>query len=388
MKRITLILGIASIMASSCAKESMNSIADRVFDLARHQLTLLDSNLQHGQMPKSVEGDSLVTSDIKWWCSGFYPGSLCLTALRTHDLQVAALADKYTHYLDTLVRTKNSHDIGFMLNCSFGNHLLLFPEQAAADSVVLREGADKLAARFSPVTGTTRSWDHGKWRFPVIIDNMMNLELLMKFGTPEQREMAVSHADRTIANHFRDDYTTWHVVDYDPETGAVIKKQTHQGYSDDSAWSRGQAWGLYGYTMMSEQCAEKGYAEAAARFKAQAENIAEMLLQRLPEDGIPAWDFDAPGPALRDASAGAIMASAFVRLATITDGKLAGRCMSMAKKQLRTLASPEYLCEKGECYGFILKHSVGNMPKNGEVDVPLTYADYYFLEALMRISEK
>ena len=388
MKRIVLILGIASILAS-CAKESLDALAGRVYDLASYQLVLMDSNLPQGRLPKTLdEGGELVTSDIKWWCSGFYPGSLCFAAMHTENLKLAALADKYTHYLDTLSRAKNSHDIGFMLNCSFGNHLLLFPEQAAADSLVLREGADKLASRFSPVTGTTRSWDFGKWKYPVIIDNMMNLELLMKFGTPEQQEMAISHADRTIANHFRDDYTTWHVVDYDPESGEVIKKQTHQGYSDDSAWSRGQAWALYGFTMMAVQCNEKGYPEASARFKAQAEKVAEMLLQRLPADGIPEWDFDAPEPALKDASAGAIMASAFVQLAGITRGSLSRRCIAMAEKQLRTLASPRYLCEKGECKGFILKHSVGNMPKNGEVDVPLTYADYYFLEALMRISEK
>ena len=210
----------------------------------------------------------------------------------------------------------------------------------------------------------------------------------MKFGTPAQQEMAISHAEKTIENHFRDNYTTWHVVDYDPETGAVRGKQTHQGLADDSSWGRGQAWALYGYTMMTVQCAEKGYSEAAAKFKMQSERVAEMLLAKLPDDGIPAWDFDAPEPALKDASAGAIMASAFVQLSGFTGGKLSRRCLAMAKKQIRALASPEYLSKKGEDFGFILKHSVGNMPRNSEVDVPLTYADYYFLEALMRITDK
>ena len=387
MKRLTIFLIFAS-MLTSCALENMDAIADRVFDLARYQLVLMDSNLKDGEMPRTVEDGRLAVSDIKWWCSGFYPGSLCLTALYTGDPLVATLADKYTHFLDTLSRAKNSHDIGFMLNCSFGNHLLLFPSAAAADSAVLREGADKLAARFSPITGTTRSWDFGKWKWPVIIDNMMNLELLMKFGTPAQQEMAISHAEKTIENHFRDNYTTWHVVDYDPETGAVRGKQTHQGLADDSSWGRGQAWALYGYTMMAVQCAEKGYSEAAAKFKMQSERVAEMLLAKLPDDGIPAWDFDAPEPALKDASAGAIMASAFVQLSGITGGKLSRRCLAMAEKQIRALASPEYLSKKGEDFGFILKHSVGNMPRNSEVDVPLTYADYYFLEALMRITDK
>ena len=374
-----------ALLLAACV-ENMDSVADRVFDLACSQFTLMDGNLHEGQLPRSVDGDSFVTSGITWWCSGFFPGSLCLTALHTGDSGITALADKYTHYLDTLVRVENSHDIGFMLNCSFGNHMLLFPEAASADSMILRDGAAKLAARFSPVTGTTRSWSHGKWQWPVIIDNMMNLELLMKYGTPEQRTVAITHADNTILNHFREDFTSWHVVDYNPKTGEVLKKQTHQGYSDDSAWSRGQAWALYGYTMMAVQCAEHAYPEAAERFRIQAENIAGMLLQRLADDCIPAWDFDAPAPALKDASAAAIMASAFVQLSTIADRKLSRRCLAMAKRQIRALASPDYLCREGEDFGFLLKHCVGNLPGNSEIDVPLTYADYYFLEALTRIT--
>ena len=382
MNKVLISLAILPVLLSCGKDKGIDRVADDVFNLAACQLKQLDINLSDGRMPRTIENDKLVTSSIKWWCSGFYPGSLCLTAIYTGDEDVACLADKYTHYLDSLLNKPISHDIGFMLNCSFGNHLILRGDPS--DSLILMNGASALAGRFSPVTGTTRSWDFGKWKWPVIIDNMMNLELLMKFGTEEERQMAISHANKTIQNHFRPDYTTWHVLDYDPETGEVLSKQTHQGLSDDSAWARGQAWGLYGYTMMAEQCAEKGYRDACKRYLKQARHIAKMLLSRLPADGIPVWDFDAPSTDPRDASAAAIMASAFVELSKLTCGSLSHRCLKMAETQLRTLASDEYLSKKDENFGFLIKHCVGNLPGNSEVDVPLTYADYYFLEALIR----
>ena len=245
------------------------------------------------------------------------------------------------------------------------------------------EGAKVLAARFSPITGTIRSWNHdggGKWVFPVIIDNMMNLELLMRFGDDSLKQIALTHARTTMKNHFRPDGTSYHLVDYDPQTGEVRLKKTDQGLSDESAWARGNAWGLYGYTMMYEFSKE-------ADMLSKAEDIARTLLPRLPEDGIPFWDFDSPDIPndLRDASAGAIMASALIKLSTLTaDSGLKGQCLKVAEQQLRTLASPEYLAAPGELCGFLLKHSVGHKLAGSEVDVPLTYADYYFLEALLR----
>jgi hypothetical protein len=382
MKRALITLAFLPLLACCGKDKSIDNTADKVFGLAAHQLELLDTYLSDGEMPRSVENGRLATRNIEWWCSGFYPGSLCLTAIYTGDEEVAVLADKYTHCLDSLLNYPISHDVGFMLNCSFGNHLLLRGD--ASDSLILRKGATALAGRFSPVTGTTRSWDHGKWKWPVIIDNMMNLELLMRFGTEEERQMAISHANKTIQNHFRPDYTTWHVLDYDPETGEVLSKQTHQGLSDDSAWARGQAWGLYGFTMMAEQCAEKGYKDASGRYLKQAKHIAQMLLSRLPSDGIPVWDLDAPATDPRDASAAAIMASAFIELSKLTCGCFSHRCLKMAETQLQTLASDEYLSKEDENFGFLIKHCVGNLPGNSEVDVPLTYADYYFLEALIR----
>ncbi len=195
-------------------------------------------------------------------------------------------------------------------------------------------------------------------------------------------KMAKTHANTTIKNHFRPDYTTWHVVDYDPASGKVLAKKTHQGLSDDSAWARGQAWGLYGFTMMYRETGETAYLK-------QAEGIAKMLLERLPADGIPVWDFDAPEDDVRDSSAGAIMASAFVELASLTKSRsLSGSCLAMAEKQLRTLSSPEYLAGPGENGDFLLRHGVGHKPKQSEVDTPLSYGDYYFLEALLRIVKK
>jgi hypothetical protein len=218
---------------------------------------------------------------------------------------------------------------------------------------------------------------------------MMNLELLMwsgrEFRVDSLTAIARTHANTTIRNHFRPDYTTYHGVVYDPHTGAIKKRRTFQGYSDDSAWSRGQGWALYGYTMMYDQTCKDG--EPHDDYLLQAENIAKMLIERLPEDGIPYWYFDAPEipEALRDASAGSLMASAFILLSTHTKDKtLSKACLDMAEKQIRTLASEEYLAEPGTNGDFLLKHSVGDMPKKREVDVPLMYADYYFIEALMR----
>lgn len=363
--------------------ESMDALTARVFTLAKTQYPILAQGLPDDKTPRTVDEDGkLVTADIGWWCSGFFPGNLWLTYEYTADEKIKELAIQQTHKLDSLiVKTKTDHDIGFQLNCSFGNALRLTGDNQW--SAMLQEGAKVLAARFSPITGTIRSWNHdggGKWEFPVIIDNMMNLELLMRFGDDSLKQIALTHARTTIKNHFRPDGTSYHLVDYDPETGAVRLKQTVQGLSDESAWARGNAWGLYGYTMMYEFSKE-------ADMLSKAEDIARTLLPRLPEDGIPFWDFDSPDIPndLRDASAGAIMASALIKLSTLTaDSGLKGQCLKVAEQQLRTLASPEYLAAPGELCGFLLKHSVGHKLAGSEVDVPLTYADYYFLEALLR----
>ena len=270
-----------------------------------------------------------------------------------------------------------------MINCSFGHQYRLTGDEHSLE--VLRTAAQSLTGAFTEEVGCIKSWPFVKpgfsWVYPVIIDNMMNLELLMSVANMDNNEwlrhVAVSHADVTMKNHFREDYSCFHLVDYVPGTGEVNKKITVQGLADSSAWARGQAWALYGYTMMYQQTGDRKYLH-------QAQHIGDMIEGYLPEDGIPYWDFNDPKipDTYRDASAGAVMASAYIALDAVADnGK---DYLAIAEKQLRTLASEEYLAKPGEIGGFILKHSVGNLPEDVEIDVPLTYADYYFIEALMR----
>ena len=385
-KRLTtLMLALLALTACAQTQESLPDLSKRVFDLAREQYTLLEKNVTAkgpGAFPRSFEADTLRTSDLDWWCSGFFPGSLWYIWQYTGDEKILQRASFHTNRLSALIGRHTDHDLGFQLTCSFGHAWRLTGRSEAAD--ILRKGAAQLAQRFDPQIGCIRSWDFGKWNYPVIIDNMMNLELLLRYGTPEEQQMGIRHAETTLENHFREDFTSWHLVDYAPD-GSVRGKQTVQGLADDSAWARGQAWALYGYAMLLAQDAvDTPHWE---RFCAQAEGIARMLLERLPEDGIPLWDFNAEPGALRDASAGAIMAAGFLRLADYTaDEGLAQACRDMAERQVRTLASPAYLAEAGEIGGFLLRHSVGNLPSGSEVDVPLTYADYYFLEAILRLN--
>ena len=385
----TLILLFAAVLAVSC-QESMKQLTDRVFEVAEYQFTEMDKTLTDTNVPKSTRFGVLVPSETKSWTSGFYPGSLWYVYMYTGNENTKALAEKNTEKLYIETQRVRSHDIGFMVNCSYGNALRITGDEKYREPYI--NAAKLLTTRFNPTVGLTQSWNitpsRKQWKFPVIIDNMMNLELLTQAhkmsGIDSLLTVAVTHANTTMKNHFRPDYTTWHVVDYDPETGDIRMKVTHQGYSDDSAWSRGQAWAVYGYTMMFREVGDEAYL-------ALAENIARMLLDRLPEDGIPYWDFDSPDipDAQRDASAGAIMASSFIELAGYTqDNALSKALMEMAETQIRTLASPEYLAEKGRNGFFLLKHSVGSYPSDTEVNVPLTYADYYFLEALLRYNGK
>ena len=215
---------------------------------------------------------------------------------------------------------------------------------------------------------------------------MMNLEMLCftsyRTGDPIFLEIARKHADTTIKNHFRDDYSTWHVVSYDPETGAPHARNTHQGFSDESAWARGQAWGLYGYVMMYRETKDPSYLN-------QARNIASFLINHpnMPEDMVPYWDFDAPDipDDVRDASAAAIMASALLELSELDKSRDSKIWYKAAVKQLVSLSSEQYQAPYGSNGGFILKHCTGFKPSGSEVDVPLSYADYYYIEALIRL---
>ena len=389
MNRYLTALAAAIILGSCAPHDPLTDLSDNVFELAKIQYAAMDEVLDEGEYPRSTNADgSLRTSDEGWWCSGFYPGSLWYIYEYTGDETFRGLAWKHTRSLEGLIDMHTDHDIGFQINCSYGNALRLTGDSTAIVPTYVA-AARKLAARLNPATGVTRSWDwlRHDWRYPVIIDNMMNLELLTVAarisGETELADAADTHAETTLKNHFRPDWSSWHLIDYDPVTGEVRSKETVQGHAHESAWARGQAWALYGYTMMHRETGKQKYLDAA-------ENIAEMIMSYLPEDGIPYWDFNAPDipEALRDASAGTIMASAFIELSTLTDdsGK-SERYLETARRQLMTFGTDEYLAKPGENGGFLLKHCVGNMPENSEIDVPLSYADYYFLEALVRYSK-
>ena len=382
MRRL-LLLSIAltfTAFASGAPEEPMRQVVERVFTLASGQAAYMDGLLaaegEEGLCPRTFRDGRLVTSDIGWWCSGFYPGVLWLVYEHTGDGGVRALAEKHTLPLRALPDRRTDHDIGFQLMSSFGRMLKDTGDPACEP--VLRKGAETLAARFVSAAGVIRSWDWGEWNIPVIIDNMMNLELLMDYG---DRTVAEKHALTTARNHFREDGTVFHLVDF-ADDGSVLGRQTVQGYSDDSAWARGQAWALYGYAMMARKEREAGDEDLAETFYGIAHKLEGWILSHLPEDGVPYWDFSQTD--LRDASAGAIIASALLDLWRFRGGDSRDPALAAAERILRTLASPEYLAEPGTLGGFLLKHCVGNLPENSEVDVPLTYADYYFLEALSR----
>jgi len=376
------------IFFSSCSREKpMNKVIDESLAFSVKQYNLMTEVMKDkpDQLPRTIDADGkLKTENSRWWTSGFYPGCLWYLYEYSKDQKIKDDAMMITARVEQEKYTTNNHDVGFMLYCSFGNGLRLTSEESYNE--VLLTGAKSLSTRFRPKSGCIQSWSSSrKWQCPVIIDNMMNLELLMwafkKSGDSSFYKIAVSHADTTMKYHFRPDYSTFHVVSYDTITGKVEKRQTSQGFSDESAWARGQSWGLYGYTMM--------YRETKLdRYLKQAQHIADFLINHpnMPQDKIPYWDYDAPGipDATRDASAGAIMASALIELSGYVNAESKEKYLKVAETQLRSLASPAYMSKLGENGNFVLMHSAGSVPANSEVDVPLTYADYYFIEALLR----
>lgn len=391
-KTMNLLL-IAGLLSGSCSTRQHaqyqldSAFIDQQLQQAVSQYKVMMDKVPDDRLPKSYRAgdDRLITSGSGSWTSGFYPGTLLLLYEFSGDASLLAEAKEKLRLLEKEQHNRGTHDLGFMLYCSFGPALALTGDTSYRS--VLLTGAESLISRFDPEVGCIKSWDHNgdKWKFPVIIDNMMNLEYLSwaskESGQEKYLDIALKHANTTMKNHFRPNHSSWHVVDYDPETGAVRGKQTHQGAADESAWARGQAWSLYGYTMMYRETQEKQYL-------IQAQHIADFLLRHpnLPEDGIPYWDFDAPGipDTYRDASAGAIMASALLELSRLSGGGKSGEYRKAAEKMIRSLSSEQYKAPIGENGGFLLLHGVGHLPGNSEIDVPLSYADYYYVEALSR----
>jgi unsaturated chondroitin disaccharide hydrolase len=333
--------------------------------------------------PRSLTSDGqLILVPSKDWTSGFFPGVLWFLYEFTGDKKWEEQARSFTTQLENEKMNDRTHDMGFKIYCSYGTGFRLTNDPNY--KAIIIQSAKTLSRRFNPKVGCIRSWDHNKdkWQYPVIIDNMMNLELLFAAtrltGDSSYYKIAVNHANTTMKNHFRANFSSYHVIDYDTITGNVLKKNTHQGYNDESAWARGQAWGVYGYTMCYRETKNPKYLE-------QAENIAEYLLKHpnMPKDLIPYWDFNAPNipNEPRDASAAAILASAFYEMSQYS---VKGNSYLKLADQITQNLTKYYRSPLCQNRGFILIHSTGSKPMNSEVDVPLNYADYYYLEALLR----
>lgn len=339
---------------------------------------------QQRPVPRNIEEDgSLRMVSAGDWTSGFFPGVLWYMYEETGSDFWKGEAIKYTNYLEGQKTNKGTHDIGFMMYCSFGNGQRL--AEVPGYREVLLESARSLSTRFNPKVGAILSWNPTDvWQFPVIIDNMMNLELLFwasrVSGDKTFRDIAVTHANTTMANHFRPDYSSYHVVDYDlVGDGKAIQHHTHQGYAHETAWARGQAWGLYGFTVCYRETGDPKYL-------ALAENIANFIFthKNMPKDLIPYWDHDAPNipNEPRDVSAAAIAASALYEMSTMSSDK--GAQYKKWADQIVTNISKKYRGQLNGNRGFLTTSSTGHWPKRTEINVPINYADYYYMESLVR----
>jgi len=398
-KRLYILAIVAGILATGCgqssngkeqeevvvAEDDLNQKITGALDRAEAQYKYMMTRLPEGEFPKTYHADTdkFEASGSEWWCSGFYPGTLLYLDEYKKDVELKNEAIRMLDLLKKEQYNTATHDLGFMMYCSFGNAYRLDPKPEYKE--ILIQSAKSLSSRFSEKVGAIKSWDSKEGDFLVIIDNMMNLELLFwatkATGDSTYYDIAVKHADTTLKHHFREDHSSFHVINYDPETGAVNRKRTAQGYADESAWARGQAWGLYGFTVMYRETKDKKYLD-------QAVAIAEFILNHpnLPADKVPYWDFDAPKipNELRDSSAGAIMASALLELEGYVEAEKAKKYHENAEQMIGTLTTSEYIAEEGTNGGFLLEHGVGHIPENTEIDVPLTYGDYYLVEAMLR----
>jgi hypothetical protein len=378
------LIGLSVLCACTATDKPFDATA-AMENAARQYLYLKSQLTDPDHFPKTYNPylDRLQTSASNWWCSGFYPGTLLYLYEATGKPELLEEAQRMLVLLEKEQYNTETHDIGFMMYCSYGNAYRIDPRPEYSN--VLIQSANSLLTRFHPNVGCIRSHNRNPDDFVVIIDNMMNLELLFRAtqltGDSVYHRIAVSHANTTIRNHFRPDHSAYHALNYDPETGKVHNYIGGQGYSEQSAWARGQAWALYGYTMAYRFTRD-------ANYLAKAVACAEFQFNHphLPSDLIPYWDYDAPHipNTLRDASAAAINSSALLELSEYVPDKLSERYLENATCILRTLSSPPYLAPFETNGGFLLRHSVGNVSAMTELDVALSYADYYYVEGLSR----
>lgn len=402
MKQLIFAAGIAAAVMTGCATTEKDATATADWQSA----AISNARQQMATQIEAIEADTtgkvlnpVTTKRNRFstaycgyadWRSGFFLGSMWYLYELTGDSTLVPLAEKYTEAIAEAQNLTSHHDIGFIINCSYGNGRR-FVKSAEYDSVLV-QAAKSLCTRFRPDAGVIQSWNTSPgswqasrgWTCPVIIDNMMNLELLFEAtkisGDSTFYNVAVAHANTTLKEHFRDNGSCYHVVDYNPANGEVFSRQTGQGYADESAWSRGQAWAIYGYTMCYRETGDQRYLDQAIKTFDFMRNHANATA-----DKIPYWDMDAPDVPNepRDASAAAVIASALYELSTYPVEN-PGQYKDYADDIMISLSSDEYTAKPGENGRFILKHSTGSIPHNSEVDVPLNYADYYYLEALKR----
>ena len=370
-------------------KQKMAKLIQDNFEFADSQYQLMMQSIPADKLPQSFDPKTgqVVSREIQWWCSGFYPGSLFMIYEQTKNEKIKKEAERALELIAPNQYFTDNHDLGFMMYNSFGNAYRVTKNEKYKQYIF--NSAKSLATRYRPEIKSIQSWNKNQYfNCPVIMDNMMNLEMLnwasQNGADPVFAQIANTHAQTAMKSFFRPDYSSYHVVDYDLATGKILQKRTHQGASNNSAWSRGQAWGLYGFVTMYRDTKNKAYLD-------HAKKIAQFLINHpnMPADFIPYWDYDAPLQPLskRDASAAAIMASALLELGRYTEGADKDAYVKTATKMIESLASPAYRNKLGECSGFILNKSTGALPMGKEIEVPIIYADYYFLEALKRYKE-
>lgn len=384
-----LFIGTTLFAQTNTRNEKMGKLIVENFSLAKSQYQEMMKNIPVDKMPQSYDSktNKITTKELTWWCTGFYPGSLLYIYEQTKDETILKEAMRSLKLIEPNQYYTGNHDLGFMMYCSFGNAYRLFKDEKYKQ--IIFNAAASLSTRYRPAMKSIQSWNKNVYfECPVIIDNMMNLEMMtwasQHGGDPKFEQIAITHTNTTMKNHYRPDFSSWHVVDYDVVTGKVLKKVTHQGAANSSAWSRGQAWGLYGFITMYRDTKNPAYLNFA-------KNIAKFILNspNLPEDKVPYWDFDAPQQPLakRDASAAAITASALMELGQFTKGAEQQQYIDAGVKMIESLSTDVYRAKVGENGGFLIKHCVGALPLNSEIDVPLIYADYYFLEAQKRYKD-
>ncbi|HJV79089.1 MAG TPA: glycoside hydrolase family 88 protein [Paludibacter sp.] len=393
-----IIVGLSFMLLVACNSSKVESFdvtksLDYCASQTQRTLTELkgDSVIDYTMMPRNILNGSNTWSCRKAskeeWTSGFWAGVLWYDFENTNDPKIKLEAEKYTQSLAFLAHTPAyDHDLGFLVFTCFGNGYRLTGNPAYKQTLL--NTADTLATLYNPKVGTILSWprqiEFNNWPHNTIIDNMINLELLFwaskNGGGKRLYDIAVSHADHTMKNQFKPDYSCYHVALYDTITGKFIKGITHQGYSDKSMWARGQAWSIYGFTLCYRETHDKKYLDFAQK-------VADAYLKRLPVDEVPYWDFDAPQipNAPRDASAACVVASALLEMSTYLDAESGLKYKNDAVKMLRTLSSPTYL--SGKSKPSYLLHSTGHWPNNSEVDASIIYADYYYIEALLRLKK-